>query len=791
MRVPVSELAYDSRKINRPEEAIFFALVAARDGHDFIDDAYQRGVKNFIISFVPEFLSDLSDVNIFLVTDPLGALQVIAAAHRKKFHYPILGITGSNGKSIVKAWLFQLLAADKNVYQSPKSYNSQLGVALSLWSLTDTCDIALIEAGISQPGEMKHLEKMIQPDIGILTNIGKAHDQNFEDSHQKLREKLTLFQQCNTIIAGSAYVKAEELAAGAKLVTWGDQPTDYLRLIDQNTQGTRTHLTVELTGKRHHFEIPFSDQASIENLLICITTMSHIGYPIAIIKERIGVLRPLEMRLQLKKGIANTSVIDDSYSNDIASLRISLDFLSQQNQHQRRTLILSEMEGLGLDKKLQEELIDLINKSQLSRLIWVGQEYKWLAELSTGRLLIFSDTEQLLDELPHLEFKEESILVKGARRFQFERVVKRLSVRSHGTVLEINLNAIANNLMVYRSLLPKQVKLMAMVKAFSYGSGSFEIANLLQFSKVDYLTVAFADEGVDLRTNGITLPIMVLSPDQETFQSLLQHRLEPEIYSLKILDDFLTFLDEERQTEFPIHLKLDTGMHRLGFLPAEIDLLTERLRDRNEIKIKSVFTHLVASGDPLQDEYTRQQIQQYIACVERIEDTLGYHFIRHVANTSAIARLPEAHFDMVRLGIGLYGIDMQNVFPSLQQVSRLKTTVTQVKHLPAGQTIGYDRKGLLKKNSQIATVKIGYADGYSRRFGEGVGAMRIQGQLVPTVGNICMDMCMLDVTGLDVVAGDEVEVFPDILAAANAIHTIPYELLVNVSNRVKRIYYYE
>jgi alanine racemase len=449
------------------------------------------------------------------------------------------------------------------------------------------------------------------------------------------------------------------------------------------------------------------------------------------------------------------------------------------------------MEGLAESEKLQQKLVSLLNSSQLQRFIWVGTDYDWLNNIDIETKTSFENTESLLSHFTELDFQNESILVKGARKFLFERVVQRLALRSHGTVLEINLNAISNNLMLYRSLIPKGVKLMAMVKAFSYGSGSFEVANLLQFSKVDYLTVAFADEGVELRNAGITLPIMVLSPDRDTFQTLLQHNLEPEIYSMSFLEEFIGFLKENNIHGFNIHLKLDTGMHRLGFFPAEIKTVIEKLKNQDQVHVQSFFTHLVASGDSNQDDFTLQQIKSYRSAAQELEEGLGYTFIKHVANTSAIVRWPEAHMDMVRLGIGLYGVDMDRNFSNLEQVSSLKTTVTQIKELPAGETVGYDRKGVLSKDSKIATVKIGYADGYSRRFGNSVGKMQINGQLVSTVGNICMDMCMLDITGQDVQVGDEVIVFPSLMESAQAIGTIPYELLVNISSRVKRVYYYE
>ncbi|WP_313367451.1 bifunctional UDP-N-acetylmuramoyl-tripeptide:D-alanyl-D-alanine ligase/alanine racemase [Sphingobacterium mizutaii] len=787
----ISELVYDSRKVNNPDESLFFALKATRDGHDFIPDAYKKGIRNFVISNPVAFFEGKKDVNVIQVDNVLQFMQELVAYHRKQFHYPIIGITGSNGKSIVKAWLFQLLIPEKKVYQSPKSYNSQLGVALSLWNLGPQYDLAIIEAGISEPGEMSSLQKMIQPNIGIFTNIGVAHSQNFSSKQEKLKEKMKLFSQVETLIAGSDYIDTEQIDPNIRLVTWGRTDRDQIQLIQEETHNQLSKLKIRIGEVICICQVPFTDRASIENIMSCIACMYFMGYDAETIVERIQNLKPLEMRLQLKKGINNSSIIDDSYSNDLASLKISLEFLNQQNQHNSKTLILSEMEGLAESEKLQQKLIGLLNSSELQKFIWVGNKYPWLKDIEIDLMKEYATTEEFLEHLTELNLSDESILIKGARKFQFERIVQRLALRSHGTVLEINLNAISNNLMLYRSLIPKNVKLMAMVKAFSYGSGSFEVANLLQFSKVDYLTVAFADEGVELRTAGIALPIMVLSPDRDTFQSLIQHNLEPEVYSMDFLHEFIEFLEEQKINDFKIHLKLDTGMHRLGFFPSEIDAVVEKLKSQKQVRVQSFFTHLVASGDPNQDEFTASQISSYLTAAQKLEQGLGYKFIKHVANTSAIVRWPQAHLDMVRLGIGLYGVDMDKNLMNLEQVSCLKTTVTQIKELQAGETVGYDRKGVLSRDSKIATVKIGYADGYARRFGNSVGKMQINGFLAPTVGNICMDMCMLDVTGQDVQVGDEVLVFPDLMQAASDIGTIPYELLVNISSRVKRVYYYE
>lgn len=787
----ISELVYDSRKVSLPEESLFFALTATRDGHDFIPDAYSKGIRSFVVNHVTSFLAEKEDVNILIVKDSLIAMQQLAKYHRTQFPNPIIGITGSNGKSIVKAWLTQMLSPDKKVYQSPKSYNSQLGVALSLWNLQASYDLAIIEAGISEPGEMDSLEEMIQPNIGILTNIGIAHAQHFENKKAKLEEKLKLFKHTELVIASSKYISKEELPVQASWMSWGVEETDSIQILQQEVQGNQSLLKLSINKEVVDFIIPFTDEASVENVLSCISLLSNLDYSNSIIQERIMALKPLEMRLQLKKGIANSSIIDDSYSNDLASLKISLNFLQQQNQHQKRTLILSDMDGLKESEKLQHKLVDLLNTQALDRLVWVGEKYAFLEDIHINDKLLYPDTSSFINDLSNQVFENESILVKGARIYQFEQIVERLGLRSHGTVLDINLNALTNNLMVYRSLIKPHVKLMTMVKAFSYGSGSFEVANLLQFSKVDYLTVAFADEGVDLRMAGISLPIMVLSPDADTFESLIKYNLEPEVYSMRFLKEFLLFLQDRDIQDYKIHLKLDTGMHRLGFFPEEIPEVVEVLKKQKLVRVQSFFTHLVASGDPNQDDFTRYQINTYSEAAQVLKEGLGYSFIRHVANTSGIVRWPEAHFDMVRLGIGLYGVDMDRKLENLEQVSTLRTTVTQLKDLKAGETVGYDRKGVLTRDSRIATVKIGYADGYNRRFGMGVGKMEIHGQQTATVGSICMDMCMLDVTGLDVREGDEVIVFPNVMQAAKDVGTIPYELLVNISGRVKRVYYYE
>ncbi len=786
----IADLCYDTRKILLGSRSLFFALKNVRDGHSYIEEAYHKGVKAFVISNNSIDISKYTDATFIIVEDTLHAMQQLASKRRSDCKKVIVvAITGSNGKTVVKEWLTQLLGNDYKVYQSPKSYNSQIGVALSLWNLSDEYDYAFIEAGISEPREMAVLEQMIQPQVGIFTNIGNAHASGFSSQQEKLQEKLQLFRQKGIdVIYPSVYRLDKYLSAeDYGLYAFGTHSSDWILVEGIQSSGPfSTKINVSTAAQREEFIVPFTDKGSIENILICITFLSYCGYQLADIAQRIAVLRSLEMRLQLKKGKKGCSIIDDSYSNDLASLQIALDFLMQQKQHETKTLVLSGMEGL--DDKVATKLFDLLCRHPLSRIILVGEELSFLQNLTTPSRL-FRTTQDLLEATTELDFTNQTILIKGSRFYHLEDLSRLLTEKTHETVLEINLKAIEYNLQRYRGLLPSGVKMMAMVKAFSYGSGSYEVANLLQYNKVDYLTVAFADEGVELRQNGITLPIMVLSPDEQVFEALVANRLEPEIYSFRILRAFIAFLARRGKMDFPVHIKIDTGMHRLGFMPQEIPELITELRQHKELRVASVFSHLAAASDPQHIVFTDQQVQNFQNAALRVEEAVGYHVIKHVLATSGIIHRPADHFDMVRLGIGLYGISTDGLL-ALDSVGTLKTTVTQIKLLKETESVGYDRKGQLQRDSRIATVKIGYADGYDRRFGNGVGQMSIRGQLVNTVGNICMDMCMLDVTDIEVFEEDEVVVFPDLVAAAKSIGTIPYELLVSISSRVKRVYFY-
>ncbi|GGH24517.1 bifunctional UDP-N-acetylmuramoyl-tripeptide:D-alanyl-D-alanine ligase/alanine racemase [Sphingobacterium alkalisoli] len=785
----ISELVYDSRKVRNVKEGLFFAIKSSRDGHQFIPDAYEKGIRSFVVSDENFSISPYPDANFIWVEDALKAIQALAEFHRKMFTIPVIGITGSNGKTIVKEWLYQLLSVEHNVYRSPKSYNSQLGVALSVWNLQADHTIAIIEAGISRAGEMEALQKMINPSIGILTNLGIAHMEGFSSKAEKLEEKWKLFKNAKHVLFSSHYVA--EVESIQNRFTWGTRESDDLHILNLSSLHAESKVTARYREKDFEFIIPFQDKASIENVITCIIVMIRLGYDFSVIQNRIKGLKRLEMRLQLKKGKNNCSIIDDTYSNDLASLQIALDFLNQQNQYSEKSLILSGFVDVKSTQEMMDKLTHLLNNQMLKRVILIDPSLFSVAAEIHSEVLCYTSTAELLADLPRIHFSNETILIKGARKFRLEEVSQQLVEKSHDTVLEINLKAIENNLIHYRSLLRKDVKLMAMVKAFSYGSGSFEVANILQFNKLDYLTVAFVDEGVELRKAGVTLPIMVLSPHEGTFDDILSYGLEPEIYSMRILNAFIKFLVDRQIKDYPIHIKLDTGMHRLGFTANELEDAFAVLDNSLQIKVVSVFSHLAASADIALKEFTTRQIEEFKTLAFRLESVLGYTVLKHICNTAGIVNWPEAQMDMVRLGIGLYGIDLSDNALHLEPVNVLKTTISQIKKLNKEETVGYDRKGVLKRDSRIATVKIGYADGYDRRFGNGVGKMMIAGQIIPVIGNICMDMCMLDITDITANEGDEVVVFPDLLQAAKDIGTIPYELLVGISSRVKRIYFYE
>ncbi|WP_256004876.1 bifunctional UDP-N-acetylmuramoyl-tripeptide:D-alanyl-D-alanine ligase/alanine racemase [Pedobacter deserti] len=792
----ISRLVIDSRSIIDPEESLFFAIKGKRDGHEFMQDAYNEGIRNFVISD-EQYLSAFADANVLLVADTLEALQALGKYNRAQYDLEVLAITGSNGKTIVKEWLYQLLAADYTIVRSPKSFNSQIGVPLSVWQIGTEHNLGIFEAGISKAGEMDSLADIIAPTIGVLTNIGEAHAEGFSSKREKLLEKLKLFSKSKVFIYCPEHIEdvSEAELPGEKKFSWSYRQKADLEILFVEPIEGRTYVRGRYKGVEIECLIPFRDKASLENGIICWATLLALGYDPKEADLRLEKLALVGMRLELKTGINHCSIIDDSYSADVSSLAIALDFLNLQNQHSVRTLILSDLVETGkTDEVLYREIAALVKQKELNRLIGVGPHISAAKEFFDMEAVFFDSTQDLIDNLPALHFNNETILVKGARKFEFERISKLLTQKIHDTVLEIDLSALASNLQFYRNKLKPGVKVMAMVKAFSYGSGSFEIANLLQYHKVNYLAVAYTDEGVSLRKAGITMPIMVMSPEPSGFEAIVKNKLEPEIYNADVLRQFAGAL-EDHIRDYPIHLKMDTGMHRLGFEEPDLPELFAILKEIPKVKVVSVFSHLVASDDAQHDEFTAHQLARFTAMADQISNELGYGFIRHIANTSGVSRHPDAQLDMVRLGIGLYGFDAGVPHNrGLQTVAVLKTTITQLKHIKPNETVGYSRKGVLKDGGTIATVKIGYADGYSRRFGNGVGRMLVNNKLVPTVGVICMDMCMLDVTGLDVKTGDEVIVFNGTLTIAELarqIDTIPYEILTNISQRVKRVYFYE
>ncbi|MEO8819779.1 MAG: bifunctional UDP-N-acetylmuramoyl-tripeptide:D-alanyl-D-alanine ligase/alanine racemase, partial [Ginsengibacter sp.] len=747
--------------------------------------------------------------NIILVNDTIFALQKLAVYNRNRFSknkLTVLGITGSNGKTIVKEWLNQLLENDFSIVRSPKSYNSQIGVPLSVLNISSKNDLAIFEAGISKPGEMKNLEKIIKPHIGIFTNIGNAHDEGFENTEQKIREKLLLFKHSDYLVFCSDDEKLfEEIELfqqknkQLQLFSWSKKSSSILQIKEIKKSNSSSLIKAVYHQEKVQIEIPFIDDASIQNAIHCWCVLFILNKNIGQEINQFNSLYAVEMRLELKKGINRCNLINDSYSNDFYSLSIALDFLNQQKQHKIHSLIFSDIIQSGVaPEKLYADISSLLKQKKIDKFFGIGPDIlshqKLFKDLKDTTF--FKTTDEFLKSILLSNFHDETILIKGARHFQFEKITHLLEQKIHQTVLSINLNSVAYNLKQYREKLKPETKIMAMVKAFGYGSGSYEIASVLEYNKVDYLAVAYTDEAIELRNAGITLPIMVMNTDKSVFDSLVNYNLEPEIFSFSLLKDFSEYLEKSGLKNYPVHLKIDTGMHRLGFIENEMDSLCKIILGNHSIKIKSVFSHFAASEDENEDIFTLQQFNIFKSCCVKIENILDYYFDTHIDNTSGVSRHPEFQLSMVRLGIGLYGIDSnKEMQKNLKNVSTLSTTISQVKKIKAGETVGYGRKARLQKDSLIAIVRIGYADGYSRRLGNGVGKMMVKNKLFPIIGNICMDMCMLDVTNInDVNEGDEATVFGESLSLqklAEWAGTIPYEILTGISQRVKRIYFEE
>jgi alanine racemase len=795
----------DSRRLVYPETTLFFALYGPRrDGHAFIPDLYLRGVRNFIIYQSLE-IKDYPDANFILVKDSLRALQSVAAFHRQLYDLPVVGITGSNGKTIVKEWLNQLLEDRFRIVRSPRSYNSQIGVPLSIWQIHEHHGLALIEAGISQSGEMHLLQEMIKPTIGVLTYIGEAHDQGFENTETKIREKLELFSQSAALIYSSDQKELKKtitswqaLHPALDLISIGKQEDNTVQVKKLIKQKGQTSISLLYKNQSIVLELGFEDEAATRNALTCIGVMLYLGIPVNELQDRLNRLNPLAMRLELKTGINHSSVINDSYSADISSLKMALDFLFQQKQHARRTLILSDiLESGRKPQSLYKEVATLLKKYPVDRFIGVGEQLSAMAglfsESGVKDQAYFPNTESLLDSLPAIPFRDETILLKGARVFGFERVDQLLSLQVHETLLEVNLEAMAQNLKQYQQILRPATKIMAMVKAFSYGTGGYEIARLLEFHKVDYLGVAYVDEGVTLRKAGIRLPIVVMNTEENALAPLLEWQLEPVIFSFRGLAAMKKLLKQEAISLYPIHIELETGMNRLGFASPQIPELSEQLKE-SVFRVQSVFSHLAASEEAQQDAFTQKQFESYQAMADRLQKSLGYPFIQHISNSAGLVRNPALQLDMVRLGIGLYGFDPANSkLLDLKEVGTLKTTIAQIKELEAGETVGYNRLGVAEKSMKIGTLRLGYADGYPRSLGNGIGKVWYGGKLVPTIGSISMDMTMIDISEIpEAREGDEVVIFGNEISVAELADwagTIPYDILAGISQRVKRVYF--
>lgn len=800
----ISILLTDSRQVFYPAETLFFALSTKNnDGHKYINELYELGVRNFVVSQMLSDWENYNDANFLVVTNTLAALQRIAAYHRNQFDIPVIGITGSNGKTVVKEWLYQILHQDFNITHSPRSYNSQIGVPLSVWQMNDHTQLGIFEAGISQPEEMSKLEAIIRPTIGILTNIGQAHQEGFKSMKQKCLEKLELFINCDVIICEEENELIDECMEIAclshKRLTWSRRGSSksplYIMKIEKQEKSTTIHYSV--LGMASKLVIPFSDDASIEDAIHVLATAFYLHMSLPDINERMSTLEPVAMRLDVRQGKNNSTLINDSYNSDINSLNIALDFLAQRatTSEQKKVLIISDIPQSGLiPRELYYLAANLVLNKKIDLLIGIGQEISAHKEMfKDTESLFFNTTEDFIHSNIWHDFHDMFILLKGARSFSFESINKLLEIKTHETVLDVDLDAIVHNFKFYRSKLNPKTKMICMVKADGYGTGSSEVAKTLQYHKCDYLAVAVAEEGVILRKQGIKVPIIVLNSEVGGFEELATYSLEPEVYNFRILDAFIKEAKLQGITNYPIHIKIDTGMHRLGFTEEDIPELMDRVKGQTGVRIQSVFSHLAASESWNFDDFTIQQIRTFKKIAGEVEDSCHYPVMKHILNSAGIERFPEEQLDMVRLGISLYGVSASGL-NGLRNVCTLKTTILQIKHIKAGETVGYGRKGHFDHDATIATIRIGYADGISRQFGNGVGVVLVNGHQVSIVGNICMDLTMIDVTGVEVKEGDIVTIFGENLPVtdlAKKINTIPYEIFTSISNRVKHIYYKE
>ena len=799
----VAFLLTDSRSLCFPEETLFFALKSERnDGHHYIPELYRRGVRNFVVSQVPhEYSSLYPEANFLKVVQPLEALQRLAERHRDEFNIPVVGITGSNGKTMVKEWLSQLLSPDSFVTRSPRSYNSQIGVPLSVWLLNEQTRVGVFEAGISKPGEMQALRDIIQPTIAVLTSLGKAHQENFESMEAKCREKLILFHDAATLVYNAddpvvAHVMSTANFPGERLY-WSQTDSKapfFVESVEKQDCITTVHYRYrEQAGS---YKLPFIDAASVSNSFACATVALALGLTADKLAQRMQQLEPVAMRMEVKEGQHGCTLINDSYNSDINSLDIALDFMNRRPDHKERrhTLILSDIFQSGeRPDELYREVSDLATKRGVDKFIGIGPELcRQAACINLSEKYFFESVSEFIRSSVFHQLHDEVILLKGARSFGFDQITELLVRKVHETILEVNLNAIVDNLNWYRGFMKPETKLVCMMKADAYGAGSVEIAKTLQEHRVDYLAVAVADEGVTLRKNGITSNIMIMNPEMSAFKTMFDYDLEPEVYSFRLLEALVKAAEKEGITGYPVHIKLDTGMHRLGFNPeTDMERLIDRLKHQDAIIPRSVFSHFVGSDSDSFDDFSRQQFERFDKGSRQLQAAFEHKILRHIDNSAGIEHFPERQLDMCRLGLGLYGINSRNN-AIIHNVSTLKTTILQLRHVPAGDTVGYSRRGTITKDSVIAAIPIGYADGLNRHLGNRHCYCLVNGQKAPYVGNICMDVAMIDVTGIDCKEGDSVEIFGDhlpVTVLSDALDTIPYEVLTTISGRVKRVYF--
>lgn len=791
----------DSRSLCFPEYSLFFALESSRnDGHRYIPELYRRGVRSFVVSRLPEDIENYPHANFLQVASPLKALQRLAERHREAYDIPVVGITGSNGKTVVKEWLYQLLSPEKSVTRSPRSYNSQIGVPLSVWALNEHSELGLFEAGISQCGEMDALQPIIQPTVGVFTCLGDAHQENFADSEQKCDEKMKLFKDCRVLVYPIDDVRIADGVNRASFkgepFAWSSERKDVpLYVSSVSKEESRTRITYIYKGVEHAYEIPFIDEASMKNSVSCLAVCLCIGLCADDIAARMKKLEPVAMRLEVKEGRNGCTLINDSYNSDFNSLDIALDFMNRRPDciGRKRTLILSDIVQAGQPSDLfYKRVAALVASRGVEKFIGVGPCLKAASGEFGMEAAFFDTTEELLASEIFNGLHDDVILIKGARAFRFDTVTEQLVLKVHETTLEVNLNAVTDNLNYYRGFMKPDTKMVCMVKASAYGAGAVEIAKTLQDHRVDYLAVAVADEGVDLRKAGITSNIMIMNPEMSCFRTLFEYDLEPEVYSFRLLEALIHEAEKEGVTQFPIHVKLDTGMHRLGFDPMkDMPRLVERLKRQTAVIPRSVFSHFVGSDSDDFDTFSARQYELFLKGSNLLQQAYSHKILRHICNSAGIEHFPERHLEMVRLGLGLYGINSRNN-EMLHNVSTLRTTILQIHDVPKEDTVGYSRKGHLARDSRIAALPIGYADGLDRKLGNGNAYCLVNGRRAPYVGNICMDVCMIDVTDIGCKEGDSVTIFGDglpVTVLSDATGTIPYEILTGISPRVKRVYY--